>query len=111
MTFDPLAICRILNEEQVDYVVVGGFATVIHGSPLPTDFGIVDLAFAPSGPLEGFDEWNDHASSTEIADGLSIRIAALDDIIASKEAAAREKDLFALPYLGSLRDVIHGDEA
>ena len=166
MTFDPLAICRILNEEQVDYVVVGGFAAVIHGSPLPTedidvlpdrrvdnlqrlavalrrmrarirtdaepvefpldgyflanmpfmlnlvtDFGIVHLAFAPSGPLEGFDEWNEHASSTEIADGLSIRIAALDDIIASKEAAAREKDLFALPYLRSLRDVIRGDHA
>ena len=37
MTFDPVAICRILNEERVDYVVVGGFATVILGSPLPTE--------------------------------------------------------------------------
>lgn len=71
----------------------------------------MDLTLAPSGPLEGFDEWNDHASSAEVAGGLSIRIAALDDIIASKEAAAREKDLFALPYLRSLRDVIRGDHA
>jgi hypothetical protein len=37
MTFDPVSICRILNEEAVDYVVVGGFASVILGSPLPTE--------------------------------------------------------------------------
>ena len=36
MTFDPLRICRILNEEGVDYVVIGGLAAVVHGSPLPT---------------------------------------------------------------------------
>jgi len=35
--FDPVSMCRILNEEQVDYVVVGGFASVILGSPLPTE--------------------------------------------------------------------------
>ena len=37
MTFDPVSICRILNEEQVDFVAVGGFASVILGSPLPTE--------------------------------------------------------------------------
>jgi len=35
--FDPVSICRILHEEKVDYVVVGGFASVILGSPLPTE--------------------------------------------------------------------------
>ena len=34
--FDPVRICTILNEESVDYVVVGGFAAVVHGSSLPT---------------------------------------------------------------------------
>ena len=34
--FDPVRICAILNEEGVDYVVVGGMAAVIHGSSLPT---------------------------------------------------------------------------
>lgn len=34
--FDPVRICAILNEEGVDYVVVGGFAAVVHGSSLPT---------------------------------------------------------------------------
>ena len=161
MNFDPIAICRILNEERVDYVVVGGFASVILGSPLPTedidvlpdrsvenlirlaaalkrlnarirteseavpalldaeflanmpfmlnlvtDFGIIDLTFEPSGPARGFADWNADASSEMVADGLVIRVASLDDIIASKRAADREKDRRALPYLESLRDIL-----
>lgn len=157
--FDPVRICEILNEEGVAYVVVGGFATVIQGSPLPTqdidlvpsrgaenldrlgralrrmhamirtgnepvpapldgqflanmplmlnlvtDYGDVDLTFAPSGGLGGFDEWSRRAFSVEIADGLSVVVASLDDIIDSKRAANRPKDLMALPYLESLRD-------
>lgn len=47
---------------------------------LVTDFGVVDLTFDPSGPLEGFSEWNADASSQEVADGLVIRVASLDDI-------------------------------
>ncbi len=40
--FNPVRICEILNEERVDYVVVGGFAAVIRGSSLPTrDIDIV----------------------------------------------------------------------
>lgn len=35
--FDPVSLCRVLNEEHVDYVVVGGIASVILGSPLPTE--------------------------------------------------------------------------
>lgn len=35
-TFDPRLICRVLNERGVRYVVVSGFATVLHGSALPT---------------------------------------------------------------------------
>lgn len=160
MKFDPVAICRILNEESVDYVVVGGFASVVLGSPLPTEdidvlpdrsldnlkrlaqalrrmgamirtaneavpapldaeflasmpsmlnlvtqFGILDLTFEPSGPMHGYAEWNADASSEEIAEGLVIRVAALDDIIQSKRAADRPKDRRALPYLESLRDI------
>jgi hypothetical protein len=42
MPFDPVRICEILNEEGVEYVIVGGFAAVIRGSSLPTrDIDIV----------------------------------------------------------------------
>ena len=42
MTFDPVRICAVLDEEGVDFVIVGGFAAVIHGSSLPTrDIDIV----------------------------------------------------------------------
>ena len=71
---------------------------------LVTDLGDVDLTFSPSGGLGGFDEWSAHALSVEIAEGLSVRIASLDDIIDSKRAANRPKDQMALPYLESLRD-------
>lgn len=159
--FDPVRICTILNEERVDYVVVGGFAAVVHGSALPTrdidvvpsrtpdnldrlaralkrmnamirtngdpvpapldgafpanmplmlnlvtDLGEMDLTFAPSGGLGGFDEWDVHAIVVEISDGLAVHIASLDDIIDSKRAANRPKDQRALPYLESLREQI-----
>ena len=160
MKFDPVSICRILKEERVDYVVVGGFASVILGSPLPTedidvlpdrspdnlarlahalrrmnamirtegeaipaqmdadflanmpimlnlvtDFGILDLTFEPSGPNRSFAQWNADATSEEISAGLTIRVAALEDIIESKRAANRAKDHRALPYLESLREI------
>ena len=73
---------------------------------LVTEFGDVDLTFTPSGQLGGFDGWNVKAIIVEIADGVPVRIAALDDIIASKRAANRPKDRMALPYLESLREEI-----
>ena len=42
----------------------------------------------------------------ELHSGLVIRVARLDDIIGSKRAADRPKDVRALPYLESLRDEI-----
>ena len=44
MKFDPVSICRILNEHGVKFVVLGGFAAVIHGSPVPTE----DIDVIPS---------------------------------------------------------------
>jgi hypothetical protein len=49
--FDPVRICTILNEEGVDYVVVGGFAAVVRGSSLPTR----DIDIVPSRSSENLD--------------------------------------------------------
>ena len=44
MTFDPVEICAVLEDEGVRFVVLGGFAAVVHGSPLPTE----DIDVIPS---------------------------------------------------------------
>ncbi len=44
MSFDPVEICAILTDEEVEFVVLGGFAAIIHGSPLPTE----DIDVIPS---------------------------------------------------------------
>ena len=49
--FDPVRICSILNEERVEYVVVGGFAAVVHGSSLPTR----DIDIVPSRASDNLD--------------------------------------------------------
>ena len=36
MTYDPRLICSAFDAEGVRFVVIGGFAATIHGSPLPT---------------------------------------------------------------------------
>ena len=51
MMFDPLAMCRILNDEGVEYVVLGGFGAIIHGSPLTTR----DLDVVPSRDSDNLD--------------------------------------------------------
>jgi hypothetical protein len=161
VTFDPVGVCRVLVEEGVEFVVIGGFAAIVHGSPLPTedidvlpardlgnlerlsqalrrlnaairnsdgpvptridaafisnmshmlnlvtDRGDVDLVFTPAGPLVGYEQWSRGAVSAELEAGLVIAVASLDDVIASKVAANRLKDLRSLPYLESLRDEI-----
>ncbi len=166
MIFDPREICRALNDEDVAYVLIGGFAAAVHGSPLPTtdidivpqradknlerlaralvrlgakirtdtgpvptridaaflssmpfmlnlvtDYGDVDLTFEPAGPATTFEAWNARASDIAIAPAIVVRVAALHDVIASKRAAGRPKDIAALPYLESLAEERDNDNA
>ena len=162
--FDPVRICTILREEEVEFVVLGGFAAIVRGSslstrdidvipskdqpnldrlgraltrmnakirisgdPVPTkidgpflanmphmlnlvtDFGEMDLTFSPAGRAGDFEGWKKGATLEVIDDGLTVLVASLDDIIDSKRAANREKDLRALPYLESLRETLRPD--
>ena len=49
--FDPVRVCHILNEEAVDYIVIGGVAAAAHGSALTTR----DIGVMPSPGLENLE--------------------------------------------------------
>ena len=75
---------------------------------LTTHAGDLDLAFRPSG-TQGYPDLKRDAVEIEAADGVTILVASLADVIRSKEAANREKDRAALPRLRRLRDRMHRD--
>ncbi len=64
---------------------------------LITDFGPLDLAVMPAG-TEGYEDLARDAAEME-AFGLNVSVASLQDIIRSKEAAGRPKDIKHLPVL------------
>ena len=45
--FDPLAVLRGLRDYEVEYILIGGVAAVLQGSPLPTYD--IDITPAPRG--------------------------------------------------------------
>ena len=72
---------------------------------LITRFGDLDLSFEPSGTA-GYEDLAPRAVVYDLGEGLLVRVAALADIIRSKEAANREKDRQALPTLRLLLERI-----
>lgn len=164
---DTPRILEALRRHEVDYVLVGGIAAIVHGSarvtvdadvlPRPdpanlarlldalrdlgaavfvderrarmesgepwevemlrrgsaalleadawhftTDAGQVDVLFDAAG-VGGFDE---HAVAATVHDvfGIEVAVAAIDHLIASKEALGRAKDLPVLEDLREIRD-------
>lgn len=64
--------------------------------------GSIDIRFSAEG-VGGYAEHRPGAGSREVF-GISVSVASLDDIITSKRAVARAKDLRMLPELYELRD-------
>jgi hypothetical protein len=64
---------------------------------LTSSYGEFDISFVPSG-TQGYDDLARHAHIIE-SHGESIPVADLDDVIRSKEAAGRPKDIIHLPIL------------
>lgn len=149
-----------LDRHGVEYVLIGGLAAVLHGSPLPTvdadicpsgDYdnlrrlagaledldarvrtpdtaegvrfprdakflsgvtllnlvtraGDLDLTFTPAGTA-GYADLAARSGSV-LVHGVSVPVASLEDVIRSKEAANRPKDLRALPTLRQLLEEI-----
>jgi hypothetical protein len=163
--FQPERMFQILEEHGVRFVLVGGFAAVIHGSPyvttdvdlvpestienirrlsaalramnarvwtasepdgipfdhdaasiadvriwnLVTDLGRLDITFEPSG-TSGYEDLARGATRLEIS-GTHVDVAALADIIRSKEAAGRDKDRLVLPVLRRLLGALENEES
>lgn len=68
---------------------------------LVTKYGDLDISFQPAG-TEGFEDLARGAVTYRLGK-LDVPTSSLDDIIRSKEAANRPKDLQALPTLRTLR--------
>jgi len=87
---------------QLDAATLGAFGS----STWTTDAGPLDLLVELRDPAGGHHPYGDldtRALDVTVGD-VNIRVASLDDIIASKEYAGRKKDLEALPELQALRD-------
>ncbi len=67
---------------------------------LVTTAGDLDVAMRPTG-LSDFAAWDRDATDIVVL-GVPTRLASLDDVIRSKEAAGRDKDVLALPMLRAL---------
>jgi hypothetical protein len=153
--FDGPAVLEVLHRHGVDFVLIGGFAAVVHGSPLlttdvditpeqgrdnlarlsaalteldargraegaeplpfshdadslaragvwdlTTKHGDLDISFVPAG-TRGYPDLARDAVEVELR-GIPVKLASLADIVRSKDAAARPKDLRALPVLREL---------
>jgi len=152
--YRPDEILKVLERYRVLYVVIGGLAAELRGSPyvtrdvdvtpartrenftklaaalkeleaklripdmdepleIPLDersfeqgttwtfvtkHGYLDIALLPDG-TRGYDDLRRSATQEQITDTVTIFVAALADVIRSKEAAGREKDRAVLPIL------------
>jgi hypothetical protein len=65
---------------------------------LATSAGYLDICFTPAG-THGYDDLRREAAPERLGRGLMVTVASLRDVIRSKEAAGRDKDLAQLPLL------------
>jgi hypothetical protein len=74
-----------------------------------TDHGELDVILDPAG-TQGYKDFARNAMRTEVY-GLTILVAALEDVIRSKEAADRERDRAVLPNLRRAVEIRRENEA
>jgi hypothetical protein len=65
---------------------------------LTTSAGDLDICFTPSGTC-GYSDLRREALRTRVGPAISFSVASLRDVIRSKEAAGRDKELAQLPLL------------
>lgn len=101
-----LRVAGMTDEEarQLPVVVDGPTLAAFGSTTWATDAGAIDVLhdLPTATGRRGYDDLLSR-STTASLDGTVIRVAALDDIIASKQHADRPKDRDALPELEELR--------
>jgi len=90
---------------EEDYPSPGGwdersFDSMINVA-LTTDLGWLDIWFIPDG-TDSYDDLIRAAGKADLGEGLIVSVADLEDVIRSKAAAGRNKDLGALDHLREL---------
>lgn len=155
--FDPIRALRVLTRYQVRFIVIGGFAGRLWGSPtitndidvcadwsmdnlerlapalidlrarlrgvddevpflldartlkagrnfiFMTDAGALDVLGEPSGRMP-YEDLESRAHELEVADGLTVAVVDLADLIALKRAAGRPKDQIEVQILEAVRE-------
>jgi len=76
---------------------------------LTTRVGSLDLVFEPAG-TRGYDDLRRSALELDLGSGKPVLVAALSDVIRSKEADGRPKDIAQLPALRQTLEVIRERE-
>jgi hypothetical protein len=85
------------NPDGFSFPIEGARLATAESWTLTTRAGDLDLVFSPAGTT-GYDDYRRAARRERIA-GVRVPVAALADVIRSKEAAGREKDGMQLPIL------------
>lgn len=104
------AALRALDARVRTHAVEGGLAFSHDATSLAsatvwnlvTSFGDLDISYVPSG-TGGYDDLVRDAIEIQVL-GVTTTLASLADVVRSKEAAGRTKDLLALPTLRRLLD-------
>lgn len=68
------------------------------GTAFQTSYGRLEIVRRADG-IGQYSDWLERALAHELEPGLLIVVADPDDVLRSKEAAGREKDLAALPQM------------
>jgi predicted nucleotidyltransferase len=102
--FDPDALLQVLHQHDVRYVLIGGLAAALRGSASPT----FDVDITPATGADNLARLSEALKDLDARIrvdvlGVPVRVASLDDIIRSKEAADRDKDRLQLPILRALQ--------
>jgi len=108
-----LNLLQRLAGASVDFVIVGGYAGVIHGCTyltqdvdIDTNIGHLDCLGEIQG-IGGYAQVREASEPIEV-EGVQLRVLAMDALIAAKQAMNRPRDREAIRQLKVIQKLRHG---